>query len=98
MAWNVPPQIRPPAADGRRDLPGLPQQASTRRSISAAARRVNVSSRMRWDDAAVDQMGDAMDQGPGLAGARPGDDPKGNRRAARRVGRLIRGRRGVGRL
>ena len=48
---------------------------STRRLISAAARREKVISRMRRGVGAVDdQMRDAMRQRVGLAGARAGDD------------------------
>ncbi len=50
---------------------------STRRAISAAARREKVSSSMRPGIGAVDdEVGDAVGKGVGLAGAGAGDDEK----------------------
>ena len=56
---------------------------STRRVISAAARREKVISRIRRDRPIDHQMGDPVGHGVGLPGARAGDDQE------RRPGRCV---------
>ena len=85
IAWNVPDQVERVGHDAPRSGPSTSAaMRSTRRFISAAARRENVSSRMRRGSApADDQMRDAMRQRVGLARAGAGDDQQRGRRAIR---------------
>ena len=76
MAWKVPDQT---SRAGARVAPmAVAMMRSARRSISAAARREKVSNKMRPGFGAVDdQVGDAVRQGAGLAGARTGNHQQG---------------------
>ena len=83
--------------DARRSRPRTDRaMRSTRRVISAAARREKVSSRMRLGIGAVDdQMRDAMGQRVGLARAGAGDDQQRPRALPRHRGRHARRRSAV---
>ena len=75
MAWKVPAQVRPPARIAACGPSTSAAIRSARRVISAAARREKVMSRMRRGSAPVsDQVGDAVRERVGLAGAGAGDD------------------------
>ncbi len=76
MAWKVPDQWIATQPPGHGVAAGAAAtMRSARRSISAAARRENVSSRMRPRIGAVDdQVGDPVGERIGLARAGAGDD------------------------
>ena len=76
----------PSVGAGAFDPINCAQMRSTRRVISAAARREKVISMMRRGSAPLhDQMRDAVRQRIGLAGARPGNDQKRAARGRRRA-------------